>query len=344
MTEPALVAGEHTESQPALAALMDAQLAECDAPARLRQQASFVYQRAGIAQRHFELPLSEAPRRGDWYRAVNESAERLGVRVLEQLAPDVVADCDGLVCVSSSHAGFPSLSRVLQSTMGLRADALCFDLGGLGCAGPTHGLFMAHGLVQSGACERVCMLCVDVMGTQGTLRRHRTAPSLGQIVAHCLASDAGAAMIVSRQRPEGAALGYERAELVSQLWPASLDQNDLNACEDNQPFLAVGRGIRTRIVSEVAALFDELEGSNLLLHPGGQALMAALGDAHPELAESIAISSSVLGDHGNVGSSSLLWVVDQALARDFELAPRCTLFALGPGIVSTALTLSEVVR
>lgn len=342
MGRPALEPGAETVDQGQLARWMDARLVECGAPSRLRQQAAFVHQRAGVARRHFELPLDESAARRDWFRATNRAAERLARRALEAVEPDVLRGCGALVCVSSSHAGFPSLSRVLQDGLGLDRGTLCFDLAGLGCAGPTHGLFLADTLLGRGACDSVCVVCVDVMGTQSALRRHLVVPTLAQIVAHCLASDAASAIVMRREPWDGAALRYDEAALLSDLWPGSLDQNDLNACEHNEPFLAVGKAIRTRMTGEIAPILDALEGSRLLLHPGGKALMTALGEVRPELADSVAIASDVLEDHGNVGAASLLWVLGRALERGLPLAPSATLFALGPGIVSTALTLGAV--
>ena len=342
VSTPALVAGAQTIDQGQLALRMDAALAECGAPSRLRQQAVFVHQRAGVARRHFELPLDESAQRRDWFRATNEASERLARRALEALEPSVLRSCDGLICVSSSHAGFPSLSRVLQDGFGLDRSMVCFDLAGLGCAGPTHGLFLADTLVGQGVCDAVCVLCVDVMGTQSLLRRHFAVPTLAQVVAHCLASDAAGAVVVRREPWPGAALDYDGAALRSELWPDSLDQNDLNACEHNEPFLAVGKAIRTRLTQEVEPLLEALGESRFLLHPGGKALMTALGAARPDLGDSIAIASDVLENHGNVGAASLIWVLGRALERRAALTSRLTLFALGPGIVTTALTLDGV--
>lgn len=195
---PVLVPGEQTVDQGQLALRMDTTLAACGAPSRLRQQAAFVFQRAGVARRHFELSLDESAARRDWFRATGRASERLARRALEAVDSSVLGACDGLVCVSSSHAGFPSLSRVLQDGLGLARSTLCFDLAGLGCAGPTHGLFLADTLLSRGACAAVCVVCVDVMGTQSALRRHVTVPTVAQMVADGLASDAAGVVVVRR--------------------------------------------------------------------------------------------------------------------------------------------------
>jgi predicted naringenin-chalcone synthase len=342
LSAPVVVPGAHTLPQQELWGRMDAALEAVGADERLRQQAAFVYARSEIDARHLELPIDELAARTDWYRALNEATHRLSARTLETLGHEAIGSCDGFIAVTSSHQGFPSLTRVLQEASGFGLNTLCFDLAGLGCSGPTHGMALAHTLVSSGTCRRVCVLCVDTMGSHGAMRRHHDAPRFAQIVAHCLSSDAAGAIIVSAEPLEGAMASYGGARLVAELWPGALDQNDYGACEHNQPYMSVGKAIRTRLVEETSRVLGALAEGSVFVHPGGKALMSALAQARPSLSDTIALSTGVLADHGNVGASSLLWVLASAHARSWALCPAFTLFALGPGIVTTALTLTEV--
>jgi predicted naringenin-chalcone synthase len=346
----ATVAGAHTYAQARLADELHAELEPLGDARAVAQLVRFVYAHSAIVERHLEVPLEEARRRDDWVRLVNEATLSLCLRSLGELfagegAPPASA-CDGLVAVSSSHAGFPGLTRLIQERLGFPLDALTFDLGALGCAGPTQGLYLATTLVATGACRNVCLVCVDAMGTHGAARRHRRAPSMAQVVAHCLASDGGAALVISKDPGPRPLLSFRAAMLRNQLWPGALDLNDFTADEDNQPFMSVGKEIRNRIVEELAPTVEDpaARGSPILFHPGGAALMKLLAERWPELADSIALSCAVLAQHGNLGSSSLLWVLAEAMARRETLAPRLRLAALGPGIVSTLLTLEGVER
>ena len=334
--------GAHTRPQAELARDLRARIADLPGSRQITSVVGFVYERSGIKQRHFEIDLEEIERHDNWYGLVNQATFALGARALEQLFSEEIspADCDGLVVVASSYAGFPSLGRRLQARFGLPASAPCFDLTGLGCAGPTHGLYLAHTLLEQGACRDVCVLCVDAMGTHGQSRKHREVPVMSQLVAHCLASDGAAALVLGKDPGARPLLGYEACSLSSRLWPDSLDLNDFTASEDGQPYISVGSGIRTRLLEECAVAFTpEVLASPLYLHPGGAALMKIIADRFPELRETAALSLSVLAEHGNVGSPSLLWVLDQALARGLPVGPQVHLFALGPGIVSSMLRL-----
>ena len=267
-------------AQPELASHFIRQLEASDASEACSQQANFVFARSGIDARHFEKTPEEAVSRRDWYRLVNEATLSLSHRVIAKLGDDI-CDCDGFVVVSSSFAGFPSLSRMLQESCGVPLDAVCYDLAGLGCAGPTQGIHLAQLLLEEGHRQKVCLLCVDVMGTHGACRVHREAPTLSQVVAHCLASDGAAAMILSRDGGDGDLFSYQRCELTTALWPDALDQNDFTACSDNQPFISVGKAIRTRLLEEAGGILSEVADGPVFLHPGGAALMKSIASALP---------------------------------------------------------------
>lgn len=335
--------GRHAVSQSEMAARLRQRVADLPGSSSLTRMLGFVYQRSAIEVRHVEASQAEVSGRG-WYRLMNDATVAMSRRALEALfaGPTRAADCDGFISVSSSFAGFPSLTRRLQEALGFPAEALCYDLTGLGCAGPTHGLQLASVLIERGLCRNVCVLAVDAMATYGESRRHHTVPTMSQVVAHCLGSDGAAAAVVGCQPSRETLLSWSGCELHSRLWPDALSENDFTAGEDDQPFIAVGKSIRTRLLDELMTLLEEIGAEPALFHPGGAALMRALADARPHLAGTLELSSEVLRLDGNLGAASLLWVLDRALRERRALAPRLRLVALGPGIVSTVLRLDGV--
>ncbi len=342
------VAGAHTYPQRRLAEELHAELEALDGARSAAQLVGFVHEHSTIRERHVEVTLEEIRARRDWYRLVNDATLSLCTRALERLFSSgrsvPAAACDGLVIVSSSFGGFPGLTRLVQARLGFPAGALSFDLGALGCAGPTQGLYLASSLLDSGACKNVCVVCVDAMGTHGAARRHLAPPSVSQLVAHCLASD-GAAALVLGEPVSAPLLSYRAATLTNRLWADALDLNDFTADGDNQPLMSVGKRIRDRVVPELEPFLDgATRAQPILFHPGGAALMKLIAERWPDLAPTIALSSAVLEQHGNLGSSSVLWVLAEAAARRATLTPRLRLAALGPGIVTTLLALDGVER
>jgi predicted naringenin-chalcone synthase len=343
----ALAKGTHRYSQERLAQELRDRLAHLSGAHSVGQMVNFVFTHSGIRHRHFEMTLEAIDARRDWYRLVNQAVESMAVRaveVLRQKDPSVTS-CDGLVVVSSSYAGFPSLGRRLQARFGFPPTASCYDLTGLGCAGPTQGLALAQALIEQGACRNVCLVCADAMGTHAQARHHNRLPSTAQLVAHCLASDGAAALSVGRDPGPAPSLRYTSSQLTSRLWEGALDQNDLTADEDNEPMVSVGKEIRDRLIPEFGKLLDaEARATPLLVHPGGAALMRQLKEHYPELSMAADLSLSVLFEHGNLGSPSVLWVLDRALRTRQHLSPSFRMVALGPGIVTTSLLFEGVER
>ena len=343
LSKPVVGGGRHDYTQEQLAEAMRDRLRKIEGAEEVRQMVGFIYEHASIETRHLEFDLQQVEAREDWYLLVNDSTMSLARRTVERLFAEHGRDgLDALVVVSASYAGFPSLSRHLQDGLELPLDMLCYDLTGLGCAGPTYGLHLAHMLVSSGAARRVCLVCVDAMGTHGECRVHATPPSVSQLVAHCLASDGAGAVLIGAEPQGEASLGWSECRLLSRLWPGSLAENDFTATADNQPMISVGKEIRTRIVGELEPLIAELDPNTALFHPGGASLMRALGGRFPALRPTLAISSGVLRKHGNIGAASVLWVLHDAWEAGRPLTPQLRLIALGPGIVSTMLCLDDV--
>lgn len=344
LVRPVVVPGRHTYSQAELAEVMRGRLATLEGAgaASMRKMVGFVYEHSTIEQRHIEISLAELGSRRGWYPLVNQATLSLAQRSIEQLVSQghPIDGFDALVCVSASFAGFPALSRLLQDKLGIPLDAKCYDLTGLGCAGPTHGLQLADMLVTTGAAKRVCVVCADVMGTHGESRVHERVPDMSQLVAHCLASDGGAATIVSAEPLADDVLSWDRCALDSKLWPGTLAENDFTADEDNQPLIAVGKEIRTRLLPELGPVMDSIDPASSYFHPGGAALMATLSSTYPAFQPTLEISSNVMRQHGNIGAASVLWVLHDAWAGGRRFTDELRLIALGPGIVATMIHFS----
>ncbi len=342
----ALSPGAHALPQTDLAEILHEKLKDLDDPDEVCQLVRFVHERSGIHQRYFEIHPDEAAKRKDWVKMVSQATLSIVERSLEKLfSSDLHAqDCDALIIASSSFNGFPSMSRIVQQRFGFPADVLCYDLTGLGCAGPTHAIYLATMLINTHGCRNVCVVCAEAMATQSAARHHANAPSFEQLVAHCLPSDGGGAMLLGVESSDEALLRFETASLRTRQWENTIDQNDFGADEENQPFMAVGKDIRNQIGGELGKLFTEQNLEEpIILHPGGRALMERVAQDYPVLEKVTGRSCDVLIKHGNVGSASLMFVFNEALLQGASLAPRLQFFALAPGIVSTLLCLENVV-
>ena len=336
---PVVTPGRHSYTQGELAAALRSRLVDLEDSETMRKMVGFIYEHSGIETRHVELSLDQIAGRRDWYLLVNEATLSLATRSIEALVSETlpIESFDALVVVSASYAGFPALSRRLQDGLGLRPEAICYDLTGLGCAGPTHGLHLADMLIVTGAAKRVCVVCADTMGTHGEARVHNEVPTVSQLVAHCLASDGGAAIVVSDAPSSERSVSWDSCELHTKLWRGSLGENDFTASADNQPLLSVGKEIRTRIVPELGPLMESVDPRHCYFHPGGAALMRKLSASYPSFTPTLDISTKVLREHGNIGAASVLFVLEAAWKAGREFDDQLRLIALGPGIVATQI-------
>jgi len=340
----AVANGAHAVSQEQLLAESRRQLGRLPGSEDSLQILNFIYERSEIKERFFELRPDTIASRKDWYRAANQAALSLGLRVIEDLVSQGVrpSECDGLIVASSTHAGFPGFSRQLQSRLGFPLEARCLDLAGMGCAAGPQALFLAARLIESGDCEQVCVLSADALGTFGQLRNYTSLPSHSEMVARGITSDGAAALVLGRRPGEAPLFSFERCSLTTRLLPDSLDMNVLSASEENEPFISVGKDIRTKIPAEFFTMIDaDARREPLFFHPGGPALLHALLARAPELGETIGLALEDLRAHGNVGSASVLFVLKSALTRT-TITPRFRLVAFGPGKVTAALLVDGV--
>lgn len=311
----------------------------------LTQMVSFLYDHSEIQQRHFEIELSEISNRKDWHRMINQATYSLCDRAMTDLFSNGIeaSKCDGLIAVSSTHAGFPGIARQLQEKFGLPLEAICYDLTAMGCVGALHGIYLAQMLIDSGRCRNVCVVCADAMGTHGQAGKFTSAPTISQLVANCLSSDGVAALILGKDPGPSPIYSYSGCQMQTRLWPKSAHLNILSVSETNQPYMSVGKDIQTRLLTELGHLMEEsMLDAPVYLHPGGIALMRLVRDKYPQLAASTDISVSELEETGNIGSPSVLLVLKKALDRNSAITPCFRLIAFGPGKVTAILLVENV--
>jgi predicted naringenin-chalcone synthase len=335
-----LTPGKHTYAQPIFADKMKEALKGLPDPEKVYPLIHFTYSQSGIIQRHIEFDFEEVAPRRDWYRVVNEASTSIATRSVRQLLSNrlPVSECDGLVVVSGGHSGWPSLSRKLQMVLELPETAICYDLSGYGCAGVPHGIFLAQMLLRTERCQNVCVVSVDAMLTHGLLRKNDQIPPMSQFVAYCLVSDGAASLILSNTPGKNPLFSYEESTLQTKIWRGSLDWNVLSADENNQPFIFVGREVRYRAPEELAKVLDaKAMSSPIIMHPGGLALLRKVNEKYPSLSHGTKLAATVMRENGNLGASTVLWVLGKAFQEGYAISPTLNMIAIGAGKTTAVL-------
>jgi len=219
----------------------------------------------------------------------------------------LISTCTGYLC--------PGLTSYAGERLGLRPDVLALDLVGQGCGAALPNLQTAQALVASGNCGRVLSICVEVCSAAFYLD-----DDAGVLISACLFGDGAGAAVLSATANGGRRVKWKGGG--SLLKPADRDQLRF---EQKNGML---RNILTPEVPALAAqhcgtvFADMLARSNVarpqisgwIFHPGGRDVLLALREKFQLSSHDVRWSETVLREHGNMSSPSVLFVLQAALA------------------------------
>ncbi len=242
-------------------------------------------------------------------------AAQAGKRALEQAGLSaheidavVVSTCTGYLC--------PGLTSYVSELLGLRPDALTFDLVGQGCAAALPNLRLGNALIADGSCQHVLSICVEVSSAAMYLDN-----DAGVLVSACLFGDGAGAAVLSRD-PKA---GQRRIEWKGFATLTNPSERDALMFQTRQGML---RNILTRPVPRLAAehaaqvLERVLAQTGVqradirawIMHAGGRDVLIALQDKLQLTEAELHYSSEMLREHGNLSSAFVYFVLQAALA------------------------------
>lgn len=322
------VPGAGTYTQADLESQMRRRLAGVSGGEALLPLLPHVYRRARIRQRHFEVPPEEAD--ADLRGALFSLGRRALQRLLDTagLSP---ADLDGLITVTGGQAGEGLAARFAEA-FHLPAGGFHYDVVSLDTSGPAQACFLAQTLLRRGACATVCVLAVDLPASASVRPPAERLPSLATLMTWSVVSDGAAALVLSRHAGPTPRLAYQRCTLATRAWPHPTQADGAGDAE----------ALQDRILAELRAWRTKGDGTApIFLCPGGTGLVRVIAERHPELEASTALARRLVESHGVLAGTSALWILDDVLSGD-RLHPLFRLFALGPGVAVTVLSIEGV--
>jgi predicted naringenin-chalcone synthase len=242
--------------------------------------------------------------------AARRALAKAGKRV-EEIDALLISTCTGYLC--------PGLTSYVSEALGLRADAVCLDLVGQGCAAAIPNLGTAEAFVAGGA-NNTLSVCVEICSAAFYLD-----DDPGVLISACIFGDAAGAMVCSSEASGARPLRWMG-------WNTSLDpkNRDLlrfeqrhgmlrNVLDKSVPFLVVeqAQNVLRDGLEKFGMKREEIR--NWVLHTGGRDVLAAMRAGLELRDEDIAHSVEVLREYGNVSSASVILTLQRALAHD---APR----------------------
>ncbi len=239
--------------------------------------------------------------------AASRALTKAGIRA-DQIDAVIVSTCTGYLC--------PGLSGYVSERLSLRRNVLGFDLVGQGCAGALPNWQVASALLDSGQCEHVLSVCVEVCSAAMYLD-----DDPGVLISACLFGDGAGAAVLSRAAPAGG----RRIQ-----WRHSASVTDPAAREALRFEQRAGllRNILTPAVPTLAAKYarevflQALDVAHLqpadvgtwIFHAGGRDVLLAIQKDFDLAPGTLHYSRETLRQYGNLSSAFVFFVLEAALA------------------------------
>lgn len=284
----------------------------------------------GARMRHY---AERAPDLG--HRAVTAALADAGV------TPDEVG---GLTVVSCTGYTTPGLDITLAATLELRPDTHRLLVGHMGCYAALPALATTAASVAAHRRPAV-LLCLEL--TSLHVQPPTTEPH--QLVSHALFSDAAAAVVLRPPSPGTCGAGAPGVEVVDTA--AFTDTSTAGHMTWEVTDHGFRMGLSPR-VPEVLAEHLPLVVKDLLarnglgvgdvrgwaVHPGGPRILDTVDDTLGLGPDALAASRTVLAEHGNCSSATVLLVLD-ALRPALGPGDPVVALAFGPGLTLYATLL-----
>ena len=299
-----------------------------------------------IDQRHSVFPVDYIvePRPLSQINAeYREKAVELGLQVTAQaLAQAEMAptDVDFLITVSCTGVMIPSLDAHIASEMGFRSDIRRLPITELGCAAGAAGLARAWEYLTAFPDRTALLVAVELP----TLTFQRKDFSQANLISAILFGDGAAGVVVTGREASGPRIIASE----SFLFPDSLGAMGFDL-GDSGFHIVLSKDVPQLIREKVKGLAEGFLARNglqrsdvsaFLLHPGGQKLLSFM-EAELELTRAdTEISWDVLRRFGNLSSASVLFILQEWMARR-EMPPESygLLMSFGPGFTAEMILL-----
>jgi alkylresorcinol/alkylpyrone synthase len=299
-----------------------------------------LYGNAGISTRYFCEPT-------DWYtvpRSWEErtaSFQRHALDLLEEVSIEAVAaagltlgDISAIVTNSTTGLAVPSIDAMLMNRLDFRPGTERLPIFGIGCGGGVAGIARATRLAETFPGGHVLFLAVELC----SLCLRINDPSAAMYVSGALFGDGAGAVVLRNTKAGGGARGAGRVVAMGEhFWPDT--ESIMGWDVKNDGF---GIVLSAKLPSLVAEEFGPaLKGfldrkgmalrdfDGFLFHPGSSKVLDVAEEVLGLDRTALEPSRRVLRDFGNMSSTTVLFVLKQAIESGRR--GRHLLCALGPG-------------
>lgn len=249
----------------------------------------------------------------------------------EQVTHLVISTCTGFFA--------PGPDVLLLRRLGMATTTARTVLGFMGCYAGISGVRACHQIVQSDPDAVVLQIAVELC----TLH-YQKKPTPDTIVSTALFAD-GAAAAVYAGSPSVSTAGAATAPVQvlathSDISPDSLDRMSWRV-GDHGFIMTLDAKVPSILRDEAPAFIETLakaggmavsDISGWAIHPGGRKIVESLQQIFDLSAEDVSSSTNVLRDYGNMSSATILFVLQEELARAHPSGSPIAAMAFGPGL------------
>ena len=339
---------EHVISQDAAAVLA----ASFTVNPKDRRVIQALYRRAGVDQRgsiladqdgqlDFYRPDSAVPSTADRMLIYEQHASQLALRACREAlrrAETKPGQITHLITVSCTGFSAPGVDLELVSALGLPDTTRRTHIGFMGCHAAVNAIATAHAYAHTDPAARVLVCCVELC----SLHFDHDADAQGH-VANALFADGAAASVIAPS--ETAKVCIERTGSI--VFPNSTEMMSWHL--GNHGFrMRLSPAVPAALAQHVPAwLSGMLNDAGLSIsdigswavHPGGPRVLSTIGDALGLDPDAVSVSRAVLGQHGNMSSATLLFIMQRLL--DAQSPMPMLAAAFGPGLAGEAVLLTN---
>ncbi|MFS0729731.1 type III polyketide synthase [Curtobacterium sp. 1P10AnD] len=240
-------------------------------------------------------------------------------------APASITHVVTVSCTGFTQPG-PDLDIVEQ--LGLRPSVFRQHIGFMGCCAAFPALRIAAAFVDADPDAVVLVVCAELC----TLHV-RTSDDPDQIVSNSVFGDGAAAAVVAADGP-----GLRIADFATSVVSEGAGDMAWNIGDEGFEMVlstAVPKLIGQHAGAAVAPLLGDAPATSVptwAVHPGGRAILDRTQEALGLPDDALTASRTVLREHGNMSSATVLFVLAEALGNGLEDGDPVMALAFGPGL------------
>ncbi|KAG0563305.1 hypothetical protein KC19_8G020200 [Ceratodon purpureus] len=260
------------------------------------------------------------------------------------------ADITHLITYSTTMILSPSLDLRLVKALNLKATVKHYSVSLMGCHSGVNGIRTAAEIAQADPTSRILVVFVEVNSAAAqTLNPENPLLDLSPFLLNMLFGDGAGAVVVGKHptRKETALFEVHRAQTylvpdtIKSIGAKLLESGLHTTLEKNVPAI-VGQNVGPFVTELLHNTKLSYANVNWAVHPGGKAIVDAVEKNCKLQPEQLGVSRHVLKDYGNMGSTTILFILDKFRNDkkvDKTIHPWTAAVAFGPGVTVEGLLL-----